>query len=234
MKKSFIMMVCVAVLFGCQNSGNFKESQDAKNKMTPEKELVVEKGIDDEIVGGAIEIHPEIQPEAQPEARPLSIPVFITDNDVTTNVRNAPGGEVECALQNSHRLYYFHVTEARDNWLKIEKSNARSFYCQRKGQAEGLEELDNPLENIGGECWIHNTVVRTSIIGWMDMPAEIDLYASPDSKDVTCTINKDFSLERLTVMQICGNWVQLKNSSGKLGWFDGSNMGFELYFEMAL
>lgn len=163
-----------------------------------------------------------------------SIPVFITDDDVTTNVRDAPNGEILRALPNSHRLYYFHVDKVVNSWLRVEKYNAKEYYCQYKGQSEDLEYLGNPLQNFAGECWVHNTVVRTSCIGRFDMPEEISLVSSPNSHVVSCVINKNRRLERLIVMQIRDNWVQLKTSSGKLGWLDSSKMNFELYFEAAL
>ena len=147
------------------------------------------------------------------------IEMYITDRDVTTNIRSTPGGSIVRSVPNKGYVYLFRITEVRGKWLKIDKPSFVRY------SEDGENEIRGLLDDVRGECWIHNTVAKTHICRPGAVPVEYRLHRTPSSTSKVIYVGnrqrgETWNDDDLILLEIRGKWKKVRNPEGITGWTD--------------
>lgn len=127
--------------------------------------------------------------------------VYLDDPDVSgTNIRKSPGGEVVLKLikDDQNPEFSFHLTEARDNWFKIE---------------DPIFGMEDEFEIPNGIGWVHGSVIGVDTRNYGG--EELRLLDAPYDGAVVGVIKKESY--GLKIKDLCGDWVKVEHN-GMTGW----------------
>ena len=131
---------------------------------------------------------------------------FLSDDDITTNIRNSPNGAVVISL-SSEECYVFDLATPRNGWWRVV-----SFW-----NAENYDE-DTSLEGSDtNEYWIHYSVLAVDTRNYGGQT--IYLRDAPD-EDAAIVAQFDEEM-RFRPVDIQGDWVKVKlDNTDIVGWIE--------------
>ena len=141
---------------------------------------------------------------------PFAVGVIVNDTDQTsTNVRNAPFGDIVCTLENGDMIK---IDECENGWMHIADlgyQNAESYISSY---------------TYHGDKWIHGSVINAGWVGSFD--GKLHAAADSDSRVVYRCKNPGANVNEQIecILDLDELWVKVRLANGKEGWVHGFSL----------